>query len=156
MEHGAYYGRPLLPSSGKRIDGLVEIFLQTEIVRELLNPLVPFLLAHSVVHGMGDHVLLDGQVLVQGDLLLYDSHVLLGLDLVLDHVDSVDINLSGSYVGERGDASHGGGLARPVGSEESEQFPFFNIEADAVDGDLLPVFLDKVDYFDYRARTITS
>ena len=93
---------------------------------------------------MGYHVLPDSQVLVQGDLLLYHTHAVLGCGLVLLQIDSVYEDASGIEVGECGYASDCSRLSCTVRSEESEQLSTMYSEIKAVDSGLFPEFFHKI------------
>lgn len=80
------------------------------------------------------HVLADGEVLVQGDVLLGDADVAPGRDVVRGGVVPGDEDLPRGRTLNRGYGAYGRGLAGPVGSEEAEDLALADIECQTVDG----------------------
>ncbi len=57
---------------------------------------------------------------------------------------------------KRGEHGDGGGLARAIGTEQAEDFPFLDVEGDPFDGGEVTVFFDQIFYFENGCRHGTS
>jgi hypothetical protein len=86
----------------------------------------------------------DGHVRVQRDRLGEVADVPAPLQRIVSHVvvGYPDIPSGGHEVA--GENAHRGGLARPVGSQQTNDLALLDIEADIVDGEALAVVLGEI------------
>ena len=131
-ERAQDYGLPL-PSSGEVAGEPVQERGEADDVAELHHPGLQLLAGDAVQHTLGNDVLADGDVHVEGQVLLADPDELPGAPGIHGHVVTVydDPPGRGPAHGRHGAGS--GGLPGPVGAQESVYLPAPDGETDVVD-----------------------
>ena len=107
---------------------------QVEGFQKLPRPVLPPALAHAVKGRAEAEIVEAGQLRIEIAFVRNHADQVLGRLGISRAVDPADPHRPGVRPGQPGEDVDGGGFARPVGSEKTEQFALGHVEAQIRDG----------------------
>ena len=133
VDEGAQDDGLPLPSPGEIAGELVQERGETDDVAELHHPGLELLARDAVQNPFGNDILADGDIHIEGQVLLADPDELPGAPGIHGHVVTVYDDPPGRGPAHGRHGAGGGGLPGPVGSQESVYLPAPDGETDVVD-----------------------
>ena len=135
VQDGAAEREPLTPASGKIARLRVFAARKPRHLEDERSPLRDSVVAQSVDRAEESDVLIDGQRLVQRELLRHVPDAPLHFFRVAADVDPIDRGGARGRLQQPAHHADGGRLAGAVRAEKAEDLPALDREADAIDGD---------------------
>ena len=152
MHEGAGQGQALLVAQGQLLRGAVEEGLELEGVDHLGDAPAPDLAFKTLDARVKGQILPHREQAVEGELLGHVAQPALGLTAGAAQVEPRHSCLPGAGFEQAAQHLEGGGLTRPVGSEEAKDLPGTDLEAHIVRGCEGPEMSGQVPAFDHRRQ----
>ena len=156
VEDGHGEGQLLFPAQGQAAHARVALRLQPDASQHLVGARSDIGLLHAVNACKEADVLPHFQVFVERELLTHVADVALHLFGLPLHVETGHCGSSARRSAQAREHAHGGGLPRPVGTQETEDFAPPHIERDVVHGHERAELLRQPLYLDNRTVGMPS
>src|SRR5580658_1075929 len=144
MQNGAAQSQALLPASRQQAGGRLAAFLQVRHAQHVLLALRAPLLRHTINAAEKIDVLLDGQIVIQRELLRHVSNVPANFFRVRGYVEAAHLSAARSGAQQPAKNADDGGLAGAIGAQEAEYLAYFHADGDMVHGHEISERLDQV------------
>ena len=133
VDDGTRESEALLPSAGKLARAAIHIWLNAGKSLKFACALGGSIARQAIDAGVEIHVLSDGEVFVQAELLRHVADVASNLGSILANVHAENAAGALCRLQQSAERLDDGGLARAVGAEKSEEFTFPHFEANVAD-----------------------
>src|SRR6266446_763078 len=134
VQHGAAESEALLPPAGKLRGKPIEIGLEAVQLDNFVDAALETCGLQTVNASIELQVLRDGQIVVEAEILRHIADALANAFRIGVYVQPLDRGGTAAERQQAGEHFDDGGLSAAVGAQETEDFAFFDAEADVVDG----------------------
>src|SRR5216684_949445 len=134
VQHGAAEGEALLPAAGKLRGQAIEVGFEAIELDDFIDAALQARRVEAVNPAVKLQVFCDCEVVIEAEILRHVADAFAdGFGIGAD-VEAFDAGGTAAERQEAGEHFDDGGFSAAVGPEETENFPFFDAEADVVDG----------------------
>jgi hypothetical protein len=102
------------------------------------------------------HVFVRGQLVVQAGLLEHDAETFAGFIVLHARIQPVQPHRAAGGLEQSSEDLDDSGFASPIGAEESEDFAFFHLERDILDGHQVAISFHQIGYLDHGATPVET
>src|SRR5712692_678834 len=134
VQHGAAESEALLPATGKLRCQAIQIGREAVELDDFVDTALQARGFQAVDTSVELQVFRDGQVVVEAEILRHIADALADGFRIRGDIETFDKSRTAAERQEAGKHFDDGGFSAAVGAEESEDFAFFDAEADVVDG----------------------
>src|SRR5258708_4837580 len=134
MQHGAAESEALLPAAGKLRGQAIQIGCQAIEFDNFFHAPFEARGLQAVNTPVELQVFRDGQIVVEAEILRHVPDALAYGFRIRADIEAFDLSLAAAQRKETGEHFDHRGFSAAVGTEETEDFAFFDSEADIVDG----------------------
>src|SRR5260370_1742512 len=134
MQHGAAESEALRPAAGKLRGQAIQIGCQAIELNDFFHAPFEARRLQAVDTSVELQVFRDGQVVIKAEILRHVTDALAYGFRIRADIEAFDMGLAAGEGQETGEHFDHRGFSAAVGTEETEDFAFFDSEADIVDG----------------------